>query len=55
MTNKDFFDKEFYTFMIKDFEDIRARRNALKGKPTQEELAVIKLERLFESFYRKFF
>ena len=54
MTNKDFFDTEFYKFMQRDYEDIRARRNKSTGRPSKEEITLIQLERQFESFYRRF-
>jgi hypothetical protein len=54
MPNRDFFDKEFHTKMQQDFESIRQRRKALKGRPSEEEMALIAVERVFETFYRRF-
>jgi len=54
MTNEDFFDPEYRKFMLTDYEDIRYRRKQLKTRPTEIEMLMIKLEKQFESFYRKF-
>jgi hypothetical protein len=54
MPNKDFFDKEFYSKMQQDFEEIRRRRKSLKGRPSEEEMVLIACERHFEAFYKKF-
>lgn len=54
ISNRDFFDPEFYKSMLLDFEDIRRRRKLLKGRPDTEQLAVIECEKQFESFYKKF-
>lgn len=52
--NKDFFDRDFYVKMQQDYEDIRRRRKALKGRPSAEDMAIIECERHFESFYKRF-
>lgn len=54
MTNKDFFDPEFYKFMLMDFEDIRRRRKLIKGRPDEAQVAIINCEKEFESFYKRF-
>jgi hypothetical protein len=54
ISNREFFDPEFYRFMQQDFEDIRRRRKQLKGRPDSEQMAVLECERQFEAFYKKF-
>lgn len=54
LPNRDFFDREFYAKMQQDFEGIRQRRKALRGRPSTEEMALIDAERHFEAFYRRF-
>lgn len=54
LPNRDFFDREFYSKMQQDFEDIRRRRKALKGRPSAEDMALIECERHFEAFYKRF-
>lgn len=54
LPNKDFFDREFYAKMQQDYESIRVRRKANKGRPSDEEMALIACERQFEAFYRRF-
>jgi len=52
--NREFIDPVFYKFMLQDFEDIRRRRKQLKGRPDEEQMAIIACEKEFESFYKKF-
>jgi hypothetical protein len=54
LANREFFDPEFYRFMLQDFEDIRRRRKLTKGKPDAEQRAILECERQFEAFYRRF-
>jgi hypothetical protein len=54
ISNRDFFDPEFYKSMLLDFEDIRRRRKLLKGRPDAEQMAIIECEKQFESFYKTF-
>lgn len=54
LTNREFFDPEFYKLMLTDFEEIRRRRKLLKGKPDEAQMAVLVCEREFESFYKRF-
>jgi hypothetical protein len=54
ISNRDFFDPDFYKTMLNDFEDIRRRRKLLKGRPDAETVCVINCEKDFESFYKRF-
>ncbi len=54
LTNKEFFDPDFYKLMLTDFESIRRHRKLLKGKPDEAQMAIIVCEREFESFYHRF-
>lgn len=54
LSNKEFFDPEFYNCMLRDFEDIRRRRKLRKGKPDAYDRLMLDLEREFEAFYKKF-
>lgn len=54
ISNREFFDPEFYKFMLHDFEEIRRQRKLLKGKPDEAQMKVLQCEREFESFYKRF-
>lgn len=54
LSNRDFFDPEFYKTMLMDFEEIRRRRKQLKGRPSEEQMVILSCEREFESFYKRF-
>jgi hypothetical protein len=54
ISNREFFDPEFYKSMLVDFEDIRRRRKLLKGRPDDAQMAIIACEKEFETFYKKF-
>lgn len=54
LSNRDFFDPEFYKAMQQDFEDIRRRRKLMKGKPDDAQRCILDCERVFESFYKRF-
>lgn len=54
ISNREFFDPEFYKSMLNDFEDIRFRRKQLKGRPDAETICIINCEKEFESFYKRF-
>lgn len=45
-------DPEYYKFCLTEYEKIRQRRNAFKGKPDQYDRIEIMLDRIFETFYR---
>lgn len=53
MTNRDFHGEDFYKFCIKEYEEIRQRRKAFKGKPDVYERIEIELDRMFSSTYKK--
>lgn len=46
-------DPEYYKFCLTEYEKIRQRRNSFKGIPDKYERLEIKLDRIFEQFYRK--
>lgn len=48
-----FYDPEFKKFCLQQYEAIRQRRNAFKGKPDQYDLVDIALDRMFSDFYKK--
>lgn len=54
MTNRDSLGEEHYKMMLKDYEEIRARRKAFHGKPDQYDRLIMSLDKLFESFYKSF-
>jgi len=54
LTDREFFDPEFYKAMQQDFEDIRRRRKLMKGKPDDAQRCILDCERVFESFYKRF-
>jgi hypothetical protein len=54
LSNRDFFDPEFYKAMLMDFEEIRRRRKLMKGRPSEEQMVILNCEREFESFYKQF-
>lgn len=54
MDSKEFFDRDFYLFMLKDYEDIRQRSNQRRGRPSEEDMIIIAVEKQFERFYKKF-
>lgn len=45
-------DPEYYKFCLAEYEKIRQNRNSFKGKPDQYDLINIRLDRIFEQFYR---
>lgn len=52
--NKDFFDEDFYKFMLHEYEAIRVRRKSRKGKPDEYDRIDLDLDKLFENFYKHF-
>jgi hypothetical protein len=46
--------EEHYLVMLRDYEAIRARRNAFQGKPDQYDRALMALDKQFEQFYKCF-
>lgn len=54
MTNRELLGEEHYLLMLQDFEAIRARRNARKGKPDQYERVLIEMDKMFEQHYKRF-
>jgi len=54
MKNRDFFDETFYKKMLVEYEAIRVRRKSLKGKPDEYQRVELDLDKLFESFYKRF-
>lgn len=45
-------DPDYYKWCQQQYEEIRQRRNSFHGKPDQYELMNIRLDRIFERFYR---
>jgi len=52
--NREFFDDDFYKKMLMDYEDIRHRRKNMKGKPDVYDRIILDMDKMFESFYKKF-
>lgn len=53
LSNRSFHGEEFYKFCVKEYELIRQKRKAFKGKPDEYDKLEISLDRLFEKFYGK--
>lgn len=47
-----FLDPEYLKWCRQQYEEIRQRRNAFRGKPDQYDRIEIALDRIFEQFYR---
>lgn len=54
MTNRELLGEDHYLLILRDFELIRARRNARKGKPDAYDMLQIQLDKMFEQHYRPF-
>jgi hypothetical protein len=54
MTNREFFGEDFYRFMLKEYEAIRVSRKSRKGKPDEYDRINLDLDKIFETFYKKF-
>lgn len=52
MTKREFLGEEFYLLMKQDYEALRAEANARKGKPDPYGMLVIKMNKLFEAYYK---
>lgn len=53
LSKRDAYGEELYLLMLRDFEEIRQRRNnAPKGKPDQYDRIQLDLDKKFESFYK---
>lgn len=46
--------EEHYLLMLRDYEAIRQRRRAFRGKPDAYERVLIALDKQFEQFYKQF-
>ena len=54
MTKREFHGEEFYLWMLKDYENLRAYRNSIaKRRPTEEEVLILQCNKPFEQAYRK--
>lgn len=54
MTNRESLGDEHYKMMLQDYEEIRSRRKKFRGKPDVYDQLQIDMDKLFESFYKKF-
>lgn len=54
MTRRELLGDEHYLLILQDFETIRARRKARRGKPDEYERMVIELDKMFEQHYKVF-
>lgn len=54
MTSRELLGEDHYLMMLRDYEDIRQRRKAFKGKPDQYDRLQMELDKMFESFYKAF-
>lgn len=52
LTKRDFHGEEHYIRMAQQYEAIRQRRKALKGKPNQYQRIELELDKIFETFYK---
>lgn len=52
MTKRDFHGEAHYVWMTQQYEAIRQRRKAFKGKPDQYQRIELELDKAFEKFYR---
>lgn len=53
MTKRDFHGDTYYIWMQQQFEAIRQRRKAFKGKPDAYDRIEIELDRAFEKYFRE--
>lgn len=54
MTNRDLLGDEHYKLLLADYEAIRVRRKAFKGKPDAYDRLVMEMDKMFEAHYRHF-
>ena len=54
LPSRELLGEDHYLLILRDYEAIRARRNARKGKPDQYERVLIELDKLFEKHYKEF-
>lgn len=54
MTTKELLGEDFYKLLYKEFEDCRVRRKSRKGKLDQYDYLLLELDKMFESFCRRF-
>lgn len=54
LTWREVLGEEHYKVILQDYEAIRARRNAFKGKPDVYDRLNMQMDKLFESHYKKF-
>jgi hypothetical protein len=54
LKNRDFFDPDFYKFMLKEYEAIRIHRKTFKGKPDEYDRIDFELDKIFQTFYARF-
>jgi len=52
MKAREMFDREFVAWVQQEYDRIRVERKALKGRPTEEEMILLRLDKQFEAFYR---
>ena len=54
MTHRDLLGEEHYKLYLRDYEEIRVRRKAFKGKPDQYDRLIMEMDKAFETYYKKF-
>lgn len=52
LSRRDFYGDDHYLAMKRDYEEIRQRAHARKGKPDEYDRLLIRLDKAFESFYK---
>ena len=54
LKHREFFGEEFYRVILQEYEAIRVRRKSRKGKPDQYDRIELELDKIFETFYKRF-
>lgn len=54
LTNRDLLGEEHYKLILTDYENIRVRRKAFRGKPDEYDRLIMAMDKLFETHYKHF-
>lgn len=54
LTNRDLLGEEHYKLILADYEAIRVRRKAFKGKPDEYDRLIMAMDKMFETYYKRF-
>lgn len=54
LQHRDLLGEEHYKLILADYEAIRVRRKAFRGKPDQYDRLIMDMDKMFEAQYKKF-